>query len=241
MAAKDGKAVAQVLYSKRDHSEVGALPLPNRDRKGAVEPPMAAKDGKAVAQVLDSKRDHSEVGALPLPNRDRKGAVEPPMAAKDGKAVAQVLDSKRDHSEVGVLPLPNRDRKGAVELPMAAKDGKAVAQVLDSKRDHSEVGALPLPNRDRKERWSRPWRRKTVRRSRKFLIPSATTRKSVPCRYRTATVRERWPPMAAKDGKAVAQVLDSKRDHSEVGMIVTTCSFAERNLTNSPSPNASMA
>ena len=30
-----------------------------------------------------------------------------------------------------------------------------------------------------KERWSRPWRRKTVRRSRKFLIPSATTRKVV--------------------------------------------------------------
>jgi hypothetical protein len=49
MAAKDGKAAAQVLDSKRDHSE-------------AVEPPMAAKDGKAVAQVLDSKRDHSEVG-----------------------------------------------------------------------------------------------------------------------------------------------------------------------------------
>jgi hypothetical protein len=60
MAAKDGKAVAQVLDSKRDHSEAPVRPFLNRDRKGAVEPPMAAKDGKAVAQVLDSKRDHSE-------------------------------------------------------------------------------------------------------------------------------------------------------------------------------------
>jgi len=90
--------------------------------------------------------------------------------------------TNRDREGAGALPLPNRDREGAGALPLPNRDREGAGALPLPNRDREGAGALPLPNRDREG--------------------------AVPCRYRTATVRE---PV-----------------HS--GIIVTACSSAERKL-----------